>query len=50
MNQLQDISAKLGSKFGSPDSISRIEAERRTWQEYNKQKLIDKLKRQDLWH
>lgn len=50
MNQLQDTSAQLDSKFGVPGSKSRKEAERKAWQEYNKQKLIDKLKRKDLWH
>lgn len=45
MNQLQDISAQLDAKFGAPGTKLRKEAERKAWQEYNKQRLIDELKR-----
>ena len=45
MNQLQDISAELDMLFGAPGTKSRKEAERKAWQEYNKQKLVDELKR-----
>lgn len=45
MNQLQDVSAQLDAKFGAPGTKSLKDAERKAWQEYNKHKLVDELKR-----
>lgn len=36
-----DVSAYLDSKFGTPDTPSRIAAEEKAWQEYNEQILLD---------
>ena len=43
MYQLQDISAQLDAKFGAPGTKSQKEAERKAYQVYDKQMLIDKL-------
>lgn len=39
------MSAQLVAKFGAPGTKSRKEAEHKAWQEYNKHKLVDELKR-----
>lgn len=45
MNHLQDISVELDMLFGASGTKSRKEAERKAWQEYHKQRLIDRLKK-----